>query len=82
MKPEPRHKRRQALRSRRSQERELTDGLAKMRKAIDRLTKISSNHEKRVILLERVVDALSASSDILTFNLPSDRKPKHMNKRT
>jgi hypothetical protein len=82
MKPRSRHKGRAALRSHRSQERKLIDGLAKTTKAVQRLTRISSKLEKRVALLERVVEALSASSDIMKFNLPNDRKSKHMNKRT
>ena len=70
------------MRSARSQERELIDGLAKMTKAIERLVQISSRLEKRVALLERVVEALSASSDIVKFGLPNDRKSKHVSKRT
>jgi hypothetical protein len=82
MKPRSRRKRGPVtLRFHRGRERELIDGLAKMTKAVQRLTGISAKLEKRVGLLERVVEALSASSDIVKFDLPNDRKSKHTNKQ-
>jgi len=81
MKRRSRRKGRAALRSDPSQQRGLTDGLAKMTKAVERLVQICSKLEKRVALLERVVEGLSASSDIVKFSLPNVRKSKRMSKR-